>query len=146
MKIEIGRPEHGWVDVRFSDSPFILEDSVSDVPCDFVHHTVLALSRMMSGAVSQEVELSLEPDFCVMLLEREGEVLSMDLSIRRDGQQQTRRIHKTSGSFGEIVLPIYRAVKSFYSYKSAPPHWPECDSAELENLTRAIKAHRYQQL
>lgn len=47
-------------------------------------------------------------------------------------------INENSGSFDEIILPLYRAVKQFYSQSFTKAYWNQLDSKRIKDWTDLI--------
>lgn len=140
MKIGLGEPCHGWIDLTIEDSGFTLTDSISDVP-DFIGTCVTAITSLLTHGDKQQIDLSLEPAYYALTLEKTEAVffLSLELTetVDRDGL-----LHESSGSFDEIILPFFIVLQTFYEQQYKEPHWPDGNRAEIQSLVRIVEEHR----
>ncbi|MDX8349156.1 hypothetical protein SLH49_14315 [Cognatiyoonia sp. IB215446] len=140
MIFEIGQPEHGWVNLTIGDGDFRLEADVSDVPSDFINEAIDALLRLLTIGGPQTVSLSLEPGYHTLLLNQEADVFS--LSVTTQGASADGLPHEIEGSFKEVVLPIFRAIKGFQSRDVEEMHWPQIESTALASLVEVIEVKK----
>ena len=82
MKLKFGKPEHGWMVITLDDH----ELDVSDVPCNSLLILTTALSQILSGSRSEEVDWSLEPNFASWIFAREGTELAFYLRPTEEGE------------------------------------------------------------
>ena len=138
--VEFGIPEHGWLITNLSYKDFELELDVSDVPIDPMVQLCDALIEINKGIREpSRVIWHLEP-YCYYLQLKELENGYKALILESDEfDSPTKITAELSGSFEELILPFYRALKKFWSKSFKPPHWDEIDPKRIEELTELIK-------
>lgn len=140
IKVEFGIPEHGWLLTNIVHKEFNLKLDISDVPLNPMVQLCDALIEISKGIKEPtRVIWHLEP-YCYYLQLEKLEVDYKAIILESDEFDGPAKFTKEiSGTFEEIVLPFYRAIKKFYSKTFKPPHWDELDSKRIEELTKLIK-------
>lgn len=139
MRISFEQPKNGWVVLSITDRNYHLTDTISDVPNDFVHDLMVAISRLLSYEDKQHVKLSLEPSYYVITLLREGEIFSFAIAAK--GFKNDKVLHRACGKLEEIILPIFRAIKGFYNSRKDDRHWSGCNHQEFDRFLMAVAEH-----
>jgi len=144
MEITLGTPEHGWVDLTIKDAAFFLDDSISDVPTDFVDEVVIGLTNLLTTGEKQEITLGLEPHYYVITFAKNPHVFSFKLERELEHSQAADRslLHKAEGSFGQLLLPFIDAFVHFYSGPVCEPSWPQANPLHLEDLLKAAARNK----
>lgn len=140
VKVEFGIPEHGWLFTYIAHREFKLELDISNVPLNPMVQLCDALIEISKGIKEPtRVVWHLEP-YCYYLQLEKLEVDYKAIILESDEFGGPAELTKEiSGTFEEIVLPFYRAIKKFYAKTFRPPHWDELDSKRIEELTKLIK-------
>ncbi len=138
--IEFGIPENGWLLTTLNHKDFDLELDISDVPIDPMVQLCDALIEINKGINEpSRIIWHLEP-YCYYLQLRKLESgYKAIISESDEFDSSTKITTEISGSFEEIILPLYRALKKFWSKSFKPPHWDELDPKRIEELTKLIK-------
>lgn len=139
IHLEFGAPEHGWLPTRFSYNDFNLELDISDVPVDPMVLLCDALIEITKGIQEPGPILwHLEPYCYYLQLNKTdtGYKASVLESDQFDGP--ARLAKEITGTFVEIILPLYRSLRAFWSKSYKPPHWEELDPNRIKILTELI--------
>lgn len=143
IHIEFGNPDHGWLPIRFSHKDFSIELDVSDVPIDPIAQLCDTLIELFNGIIDPSLVVwHLEP-YCYYLklgrLDNEyiAEILESD-----DLNSPIKPTIEIVGTFEEIILPLFEALKKFWSKSVNSPHWEEQDPKKIEKLTQLILEKR----
>jgi len=140
MKFSLGTPEHGWVELTITDDIHRFEVIVSNVPNDFINDTMIALSQLLTYENKRQVWLSLEPDYYLMSLARQTDVFT--ITIDKGVSASNVVYYQASGDFKEVILPIYRSLKSFYNSRNEDLHWPAVNQMEFQNMLEAVALYK----
>ncbi len=140
IQIEFGRPEHGWLLTNFRCNDFKIDLDISDVPLDPMVQLCDALIEINKGIKEpSRIIWHLEP-YCYYLQLRKTENAYKATILESDKfDSPTKMTKEISGTFEEIILPLYRALKKFWSQSFKPPHWDELDPKRIKELTKLIK-------
>lgn len=140
ITIEFGTPEHGWLPTNLSHKDFEIELEISDVPLDPMVQLCDSLIEINKGiSESSRIIWHLEP-YCYYLQLRKLESGYKVIVLESDEfDSPTKITTEISGTFEEIILPLYRALKKFWSKSFKVPHWEELDPKRIEELTKLIK-------
>lgn len=140
INLEFGIPRHGWLLTNFSYKDIVLELDISDVPVNPMTQLCDALIEINKGiAEPSRIIWHLEP-YCYYLQLRKLDHRYMVIILESDEfNSPTKMTTEISGTFEEIILPLYRALKKFWSKSYSPPHWEALDSKRIEELTLLIK-------
>lgn len=140
IKIEFGIPEHGWLPIKLNYRDYQLELEISDVPLDPMVQLCDTLIQISKGIKEpNRIIWHLEP-YCyyLQLMITDGQYKATILESD-ELDSPTKITKEIIGSFDEIVLPLYRGLKKFWSQSFKSPHWDELDSKRIEELTDLIK-------
>ncbi len=140
LNIIFGIPDHGWLPTVLQYEDFRLEVEISDVPIDPMTQLCDALIQINKGInISNRIIWHLEP-YCYYLQLRKLDEKYMAIILASDEfDSPTKIVTEISGTFEEIIRPLYSALKKFWSKSFKPPHWVELDSKRIEELTKLIK-------
>jgi len=144
VKLKFGGPEHGWLDMTLSCGEFQLKLDISDVPVDsldLMRIAILNLSNEYYNAYGiQEVILHLEPTCYYLDFERNNENYRISISTSEDyNNGKKTHLHSISGTFNDIIMPVYRGLMEFYSFNYQEPNWRATDRRLIEKLKAEIK-------
>lgn len=142
MNIKLGEPIHGWLPVTVEHGAMSFMFEASDVPIDPVSRLIVSLNHLFTGRNS-EVWWHLEPDgYYLDFKAQDGKFLvSFEFSNGSNRPRADLKFQFTD-SIENIVVPIWREIKKFYSYKYSEPHWPPERKHEMEALTKHVKELR----
>lgn len=121
LSVTFGDPEFGWIDVdlRFGAETFSIE--ASDVYNAFFP-LVDTLLQLHSAPGQNIVNWTVEPTEYDMHFSREGEAVTLDIFVWPDLSRNSFRQEKVfsaSGSYAEICLPFWRALRGLQGRFSA---------------------------
>lgn len=138
--IEFGIPEHGWLPIVFEHLDYHLEFEISNVPLDPMEQLCEALIQINKGITEpNQIIWHLEP-YCYYLQLIISDEEYKAIILESDEFNSPRKVTKEiAGSFDEIILPLYRALKKFWSQSYKEPHWDELDATRIHELTNLIK-------
>ena len=120
LKFIFEAPEHGWMDVTVSDGSKEISLVVSDVPCNSLHKLANILLGLQSGAKSEEVEFSLEPDFALWKFHAKDEGLELYVYPNSIGGKPVL----FSGEREKVIHRLYKAMRDLESLSC----WKEPDA------------------
>ncbi len=140
VHIKFGIPQHGWLLTTIAYNDFTLELDISNVPIDPMVQLCDALISINKGIkVPDRVIWHLEP-YCYYLqfekLEFEYKAVISESDSFGSPAKITTEFY---GSFEEIILPFYRALKHFCSQPFKPSLWAEIDPERIKKLTELIR-------
>lgn len=140
LKVVFGEAYHGWIPRVLTYKGFSLEVTISDVPIDPMEQLCTALIELMKG-ISKPIKViwHLEPYCYYLELEKIGQKYKMILSESKSFDSPMTLTKMIEGDFETLILPLYRALKSFYSYTYQPPHWALLEVDRIIELTNLIK-------
>jgi hypothetical protein len=145
ISIEFGIPEHGWLLTNLSHKDFDLEIDISDVPIDPMDQLCDALIEINKGiSEPRRIIWHLEPYCYYLQLIKLKSGYKAIISESDEFDSPTKITTEILGSFEEIILPLYRALKKFWSTSFKPPHWNELNPKRIEELTKLIKEKKEQ--
>ena len=143
MEVEITRPRNGWVDFVIRHENFVLSDAISDVPCDFVGEMVSGFRKLLTTGGQQQFLLGLEPHYYEIIMAEAKCYFSIkiELVFEHPETKAPELIFETGGTFSEIILPFFHAIKKFYGDLNDPMDWdwPSCNQCNLDELTLIIE-------
>ena len=138
LSIEFGRPEHGWLPVKIAFNDLKLEFEASKVPANPVDQLISSVRSVIKG-IKAEVWWHLEPEGYYFDFEKLSDDYTLTTSFAKSVNTDRIGEFKVNGSYGSLILPIYRAIKKLADQKHDPQNWPAIDKTELEKLTELIK-------
>ncbi|MCW8876133.1 MAG: hypothetical protein OQK04_12310 [Kangiellaceae bacterium] len=139
MDIKFREPNHGWLPVEIEHQGNSWQFDASDVPLDPIHTLVTVLNSLFTGR-DGEVWWHLEPDgYFLSFKAHDGKC-----TVRFDFSDESRKARSDlkfefDDSIENIVVPLWREVKKFYSYGYCEPHWPPENKNELKALSEHVK-------
>lgn len=143
IHIEFGIPEHGWLQTNFKYNDFELELDISDVPLDPMVQLCDALIQINKGISKPDrIIWHLEPYCYYLQLERSQNDFKATILESDELDSPTKVTKEILGEFEEIILPLYRELKRFWSNSYKHPHWDELETERIEELTNLIKEKR----
>jgi hypothetical protein len=137
IKVNFGKPLHGWLPVSLAAGQFELEFRASDVPENPLYLLVDALLKALVDLES-EVWWHLEPDGFYFNFEPHGnEECTLKISYTNGvPPEMVKKVFEIRGDFKKILLPFWRAVREFDSHDYSKHHWPKTHVDDLNKLTR----------
>lgn len=129
---------NGWLPVTVSTLDFTFEFNASDVPSNPVELLGYALIQLLKG-IHSEVSWHLEPNHYLFRFDFTETEYQLTIEYQDYRQQSKELLHDIRGDFNQLILPFYRAIKSFLSHEYKEPHWPELDQPLVNRLNALIK-------
>lgn len=137
LKIEFGHPEHGWLPVYIRQGEFSLEFIASDVPLNPIEQ-LISLLRLLQRGISGEIWWHLEPAGYYFSFDKQDKLYQFSISFAENESATKDLIFETEGSFGNIILPFYRALKKFFTQSFDELHWPRTEQVEIEKIINFV--------
>lgn len=140
IKIEFGIPEYGWLPTQFSYNDYELEFEISDVPLDPMVQLCDALIQIKEGIKEpKRIIWHLEPYCYYLQLKKVDGQYKANILESDEFNSLTKTTKEITGSFDEIILPLYHGLMKFCSKSFSKPHWDELDPKRIQKLTDLIK-------
>ena len=137
LTIRFGEPCHGWLPVVIKYGDITEEFLSSNIPVDSVTALWDIINSAISG-VGGEVWWHLEPSGYYLSITKEKDMYFVDLKFSEKSRTDDRDdVFNFVGSFEEVILPIWRAIKEFYSHKY--DGWDCVPPERLRSLDDQIK-------
>lgn len=144
IKIEFGHPSHGWLSMFFNYNDYNLELQVSNIPVDPMKQLCDALIQLSKGIKEpNDIVWHLEPYCYYLKLMLEDNGYKAIILESESFYGASKIVKEISGSFEEVILPLYRSLKKFYSKKYDVVHWGDVEIKRIEELTILIKEKKY---
>ncbi len=139
LHIDFGTPKYGWLPITFQYQNYKLEIEVSDVPIDPMVQLCDALIEINKGTNEPtRVIWHLEP-YCYYLQLKVANGQYIALIYESDELNSPYQLTKEiTGSYQEIILPLFRGLKNFHSTFYESPHWDGLDSERTDELTELV--------
>ena len=136
LAFEVGIPEHGWLTVNLRAADLNISFETSDVPTNPIEQLISSLILLTEG-VSEPPTVSwhLEPSYYHFDFREANNLVTLSIST----SEPTTSNNELSGTFEEIIFPIYRELRKFGSAEHQEPHWPNIPRARYEELKEAVK-------
>lgn len=138
VQLTLGNPKNGWLQIELKSSDFKLEFIASNVPENPTEKLCESLILALNG-VESEICWNLEPECYFFEIKPNEKVI--DFIISKDGGITENRnlIYKLTGDFESLILPMYRSLKKFDTFKFDKGDWQKVDQEKLEKLTELVK-------
>lgn len=139
IKFQLGRPKAGWLPVKLQDKDYHLEFIVSNVPNDPIDELMSSIILICDGIAKPSQSCwHLEPHcFYFQLEKKEKFELTISESFDYLGPQQF--VRKIDGTFGEIVMPLYRALRNFQTNENYKRYWTQIDDERSLKMKKLVK-------
>ena len=142
LKISFDDPEFGWVRINIDSGMFHIYEQLSYISDPF-DHIVAALGACTTRYCSVTVECELEPGQLMFSFHGDGGLIRLTISERH---RHTKRLFEVKGTFDEICLPFWRALRNLQGRfsddeLSSRMHKP-FPSSEMKNLTQKVELLR----
>lgn len=143
LHIDFGIPEHGWLPTIFQYQDYKLELEISDVPVDPMIQLCNALIGINKGIHEPtRIIWHLEP-YCYYLQLKFENGRYIAIIYESDEFDSPAKLTKEiTGTYDEIILPLFRGLKKFWSHSSKKPHWDKLDSKRIDELTKLTKEEK----
>ncbi|NVO85251.1 hypothetical protein [Hymenobacter terrestris] len=144
LTIRFGVPEHGCLPVRLQADDFRLQFEASDVPVNSLEELCSALILAFQG-IGAQTSWHLEPVWYHFRFAFDNELVALYITEQQGYAAGHTEIIRLTGSVESIVLPFYRALRSF-TPPDSDENWSIFDSAKLKKLTALAKEWKYKRL
>jgi hypothetical protein len=136
FSFELGIPEHGWLSVNILTNELNLSFESSDVPTNPIEQLISSLILLSNGvAEPPTVSWHLEPSYYHFDFRETNDLITLEIST----SEQATSKYELTGTFTEIIYPIYRELRKFGSAEHQEPHWPNISRTRYEELKKAVK-------
>lgn len=140
LKVEFGQPEHGWLHVDMQLGNFKLKFEASDVPINPIDQLISAIREITKGSKA-EVWWHLEPAGYYLCFDKLDRIYKLAILFEEADKNSKEIVFQTEGSYQNLIMPFYRAIKKFVSLAYDEPHWPKTEEIEIKKLTDLVKAN-----
>ena len=142
IKFKLENPEHGWLPVCLAIEDFHMNFDASDVPNNPIQDLITSLVLAIQCTESK-VYWHLEPGYYIFSFIPNGEK-QFEFNLARSNSENSNEelLKQVSGTFSSIILPFYRAIKTFTTYNFNQKHWPQLSTEEISKLTGLVKANK----
>ncbi|WP_378181149.1 hypothetical protein [Aquimarina sp. SS2-1] len=137
ITLDFGNPEHGWLPVALKHEGFKLNFDASDVPKIPTNLLCECLIFVLKGLESK-MYCFLEPGYYLFEFVPNGEAIDLSISASDDSSVKQKEVHKISGCFESIVLPMYQTLKKFNTFEFNDYDWEKIDRETLDKLTQLV--------
>ena len=148
LKVAFDDLEHGWVGLTISYGVETVTIAASYTPSDSFLDLTNALHNLLSDGEAK-VTWHCEPPEFDMLFARNGANVSLEIyeySDYRRGSERGEKVFAVSGTYEEICLPFWRALRDLqgrFSAEELNARWHrQFPSREVDLLTSEIKEAR----
>lgn len=139
VRLTFGLPKNGWVEVHLSIGGNSIEFYASDVPNNPVQQLVDALALSAKG-LEATVWWHLEPDgyyFKFSPLQLQVQFQCSFASASKESSQS--EVALVVASKEEVLLPVWRALRSFQSFCPDEHDWPSVNFEGLEKIREVLR-------
>lgn len=140
LNLVFGTAYHGWLPTCLTYDDFMLEIEISDVLVDPMEQLCTALIQLLKG-IREPVKViwHLEPYCYYLQLEIVAKFYKISLLGSKGLDSPMALVKEIEGSFENLILPLYRAVKAFDSEGYNHLHWERLDEDRIIELTKLMK-------
>lgn len=131
IKLTFGKPENGWLPVKFQFDQVDLSFVSSNIPENPTDQLCENLILALKGLGSKTF-WNLEPDQLVFELEALKENFQFNITERG------KIIFSQKGNFERVLLPLYRSLKKFSVYELNEEDWESLNPVKLKDLDQLI--------
>jgi hypothetical protein len=150
LKVAFDDPANGWIGLTIEDGDKEFAIIASYTPGNSLADLTTLLQGLMEYEGQRPVTWHEEPSECVMVFSREAQVTRLEIyryPDRRRGVSEGEKLCDISGTYEEICIPFWRALKDLegrYEAAAFEAAWRRrFPSEELAKLTEAIRNKRY---
>lgn len=150
LSIYFDDPEHGWVGMTISYGDRVIHIIASFTPGDSFLDLTNTLHNLLLYELQAVVTWYEEPAETELRFSRSGDVIRLEVYEYADHHRdfgKGRRVLDLSGSYEEICIPFWRALRSLqgrFSAKELDARWHRpFPSQEIDMLTASIKEKKY---
>jgi hypothetical protein len=135
-------PSHGWLKLNLTLGAKNLEINASDVPNNPIQDLITALDIASRGADSF-VWWHLEPAGYFLYFHSVADEVRLKLDYADNSERShAENIVTLQGSKERILLPFWRFVRKFQSYRYQEPDWPALDYRLLAEIKSRLSASK----
>ncbi len=137
---ELGQPHAGWVPVKLHHLKHNFQFEGSVVPNNPIEELMSAIILICDGVTkTSQITWNLEPYCYYFQFEKDDDNYMLSVSESDDFQGPQKLTHKIKGTFDQIILPIYRALRNFETYEFSDRAWPEIKKERSMKMKLLVK-------
>jgi hypothetical protein len=110
LRIQFDDPQHGWLAMFIRSDDTIVTLAVSRVAYDTLDELVDGLQALVTGDSYRAVRIMEEPTVCELRFKRESDAIRLKV-CRLWSHDDCETLFETDGSFSELCLPFWRALR-----------------------------------
>jgi hypothetical protein len=111
LKVQFGDPQHGWMALTMQSDVGAATLNMSYVGFDTLDEMIEALHALITGDHYRSVRIMEEPTVCELQFRREDGTIRLHLH-RLLPHNHFQPLFDDSGTFAEICLPFWRALRN----------------------------------
>jgi hypothetical protein len=139
VRLKLGKPKNGWIEVHLSVGGKAIEFFGSDVPNNPLQELVDALV-LSSRGLEASVWWHLEPDGYYFQFAPSGSDVELRVLFAPESKEGSQsEIVRVVASRESVLLPIWRALRSFQSQSPGEEDWPLVSAEGLESMREALR-------
>ena len=139
VSLKFGQPKSGWVEVHLSIGVKAIEFVGSDVPNNPLQQLIDALA-LSSRGLEASVWWHLEPDGYYFKFTPSGSDVELQVLFAPESKESAQsEVARVVGSKGSVLLPIWRALRSFSSLNPDEEDLPLVSVEGLERIRELLR-------
>jgi deoxyribodipyrimidine photolyase len=153
LKVNLGQPEHGWLNVELSVGDRTYSFYPSYTPYDSIGELVEALLTILDGRDKAAVRWNDEPTEHEFIFKSKGNranlrvyLIRVASTIKTQAKREPELVFAFDGSVYEVIRPFWKAIRDLQSRQSLDEYrerWGRpFPQVEAEELTERIKELR----
>lgn len=136
FSFDLGTPEYGWLSVNLRTKDLNLAFESSDVPANPIEQLISSLILLCNGVTEPPtVSWHLEPSYYHFNFRETNDLIILEIST----SEQATPKQELTGTFTEIVYPIYRELRKFGAAEHLEQHWPSIPQTRFDQLKEVVK-------
>jgi hypothetical protein len=118
LRVQFDDPQHGRMAMSIRSDASVVTLAVSSVLYDTLDELVDGLHALITGDCRRAVRIMEEPTVCELRFTREGAAIGLEV-CRLSSRDRGQTLFETDGSFSEVCVPFWRALRNLQSRFSA---------------------------
>ena len=140
IRLNFDQPTNGWTQMILEYEDFKLIETISNVPNDPIAELRVGLKNIIGNGKYANASIHLEPCWYYFDLKKENlDSFTLNIYFSKSDTKPKDFVKSISGNKNEILMPFYRALCKFYSYKFDNNHWQNIDPIKLKELKGLFK-------
>ncbi|WPY97662.1 hypothetical protein [Christiangramia sp. OXR-203] len=136
MKLTFEKPENGWLPIKFQNEDFRLEFTSSKTPENPIKQFCSNLIQSAKGTDTITI-FNTEPELYLFKINQKKNEFNFEI-IHHEKPKREVSVYNEKGTFEEIFLPLFRAIKKFSTIDFKSSDWEKIDSHKIEKLDKVI--------